>query len=167
MERQAAAELLSACQGVLEQATQAEKVILGLPAGEERSRLLRALAELVATVHMSLRSPVVREHPELEQQEELPDEPDTSLEPEEEAYVNGLDAVTIAEVDEKLLAECSTQWRKAARVIGATMGRAPEIPLGFFARRLIALGTAGRLEIDGDLNYIRFSEVRLPGGSAA
>lgn len=167
MDRQSAAELLTACQGVLERASEAERVILSLPAGEQRSQLLRALAELVTTVYMSLRSPVAREHPDLEERENLPSDPDTMLEAEDEAYVRSLDGEAIEKLDQGLLAECSTQWRKASRVIGASMGTAPDIPVGFFARRLIALGAAGRLEVQGDLNFIRFSEVRLPGGSAA
>ena len=145
----------------------AEQVILALPVGEERSRLVRGLGEVVATLHMELRAPVAREHPDLDQGEYLPEKPDTALEPEEEAFVRNQDAAAIAELDERLLAECSVQWRKAARVVAATMSSKSMAPLGFLARRLDALSAAGRLEARGDLNYIRFSEVRLPDDSAA
>jgi hypothetical protein len=37
-----------------------------------------------------------------------------------------------------------------------------EVPVGFFVRRVKALVESGKLESKGSLDYMRFSEVRLP-----
>ena len=37
------------------------------------------------------------------------------------------------------------------------------LPDIYYAQRVLSLVDAGRLEAQGDLKYLRFSEVRLPG----
>jgi hypothetical protein len=39
----------------------------------------------------------------------------------------------------------------------------PEIPDGYYAQRVALLVNAGNLHSQGNLDYMRFSEVRLPG----
>ena len=70
-------------------------------------------------------------------------------------------------IDQGLLSNTSTQWRKVARVVGGTMMSGSEyridgIPDIFYAQRLRKLIEDGKLEATGNLNYIGGSEVRLP-----
>lgn len=68
--------------------------------------------------------------------------------------------------DDWLVSCTVSQWRKAARVIGDTMSTAMThghiIGDLVLSGRLQALAAAGRLESQGDLSKLRFSEVRLP-----
>ena len=55
---------------------------------------------------------------------------------------------------------------KVARVVvwteEALKNRYPGLSYVFYSQRVIRLAEAGRLESQGNLEYIRFSEVRLP-----
>ena len=77
----------------------------------------------------------------------------------------------IAVIDRALLAECAPTWRKLASVAGYARKAlrpelAEELPYAYLALRVIALAAAGKLESQGKLNCMRFSEVRVAGGSA-
>jgi hypothetical protein len=93
-------------------------------------------------------------------------EPDASLTKEERELVESLSEAEILAVDEALLSNSAPQWRKVARVVGVTMmslaGRLAGVPDVFFSQRLMKLADQGRLESQGDLSRMRFSEVRLP-----
>jgi hypothetical protein len=171
VDRETAESLLRAYEEISSSLTSAEAVVLAMPQGTDRSRCFRALAELVATLQIDLRRPIYAQFPELQPQEPLPDEPNTTIDSDDLAAIAALSQEDIDSIDSKLVSQCAAQWRKAARVIGATMSRGQpalsELPVGFFAQRLIALVKAGRLESQGDLQYIRFSEVRLPPSGAA
>lgn len=77
--------------------------------------------------------------------------------------------------DVHLLKHITSEWRKMARIAGsAIMELSPEqsdnLRLGsdspldrLFAERLKALASEGLLEYQGDLNSMRFCELRLPG----
>lgn len=73
--------------------------------------------------------------------------------------------VSDSDFDLRLLAHATKNWQKAARVIGLILmeGDDEHWPGDeFLATRLKALVAAGKLESQGDLTKIRFSEVRLP-----
>lgn len=57
-------------------------------------------------------------------------------------------------------------WRKVAMLVAATMIELPNkkhgLPDVFYAERVRKLVEAGRLEPQGNLQYMRYSEVRLP-----
>jgi uncharacterized protein (DUF4213/DUF364 family) len=59
----------------------------------------------------------------------------------------------------------SDQYKKVAFVIGQTMlelgGEFPALPDMFYASRIKHLATTGVIEAAGNLDRIRFSEVRL------
>jgi hypothetical protein len=97
--------------------------------------------------------------------EEIP-KPDPPLTPEEQAKVAQLSEAEIRAIDEALLSNASHRWRKVAMVVGATMVRLPIRASGisdvFYAQRVRKLVEDGRLESQGNLAYMRFSEVRLP-----
>src|SRR5262249_6978574 len=94
--------------------------------------------------------------------------PDAPLSPEEEAEARLLTPADIERIDRTLLSHASLEYRKVARVIGWTMMelyKEIKVPDGFYTQRLKVLVAAGLLEADGDLNRMRYSEVRLKGAS--
>jgi hypothetical protein len=72
------------------------------------------------------------------------------------------------EIDEILLANITSKWRKMAFVIGATMGqidaskRAGRNDL-YFAERIAFLLGENLIESQGDLSQMRECEIRLLG----
>lgn len=93
-------------------------------------------------------------------------EQDHPLTAEQEAQASSLTAADIERIDKHLLTEASHSWRKVARVVGWTMralqDEFPGIPDGFYSRRIKHLVKSGALEAAGNLDRMRFSEVRLP-----
>ncbi|BFM13388.1 hypothetical protein R50072_35410 [Simiduia litorea] len=71
----------------------------------------------------------------------------------------------LLKIDRQLLKNSAVQYRKSARVIGATMmdiqKEYPGVPDVFYSTRLINLVEQNRLEAQGDLRRMRYSEVRL------
>jgi hypothetical protein len=57
-------------------------------------------------------------------------------------------------------------WRKMWGIVGHAMvtlqGQVPDLPLGVYMQRIEALVRDARLEAQGDIRFIRLSEVRLP-----
>jgi hypothetical protein len=92
--------------------------------------------------------------------------PDPPLSKAELALVNQLSQAQIDQVDRELRANCTHQWRKVAMVVGTTMStlesRTVGIPAMFYAQRVARLVHEGRLQSQGDLQRMRYSEVRLP-----
>ena len=72
----------------------------------------------------------------------------------------------IRDIDQALIANATDQWRKVALVVGVTMlgqpNRVSGIPDIFYSQRLRKLAEEGQLEFQGDLAFMRYSEVRLP-----
>ncbi|WOB06854.1 DUF3658 domain-containing protein [Piscinibacter gummiphilus] len=167
MNRTVAEELYGACERVLANLTECEAAIRKIEDTEERQALLKALSSAIMEVLAGVRAPVVRQFPEL-QPHEATGRPDTELDEEDLAAISQLPEADIAAIDVALLAECATSWRKVARVVGSAMKSLQEklddIPDGYYARRVVALAAAGKIESDGNLHYMRSSEVRLPQG---
>ncbi|WP_341886985.1 DUF3658 domain-containing protein [Variovorax sp. YR752] len=90
---------------------------------------------------------------------------DTELSPAERERLAKLPEPDLALIDAALLSQASSQWRKVARVVGMAMLSMPDhledVPDAFFAKRVALLVASGRLESQGDLRRMRFSEVRL------
>ena len=87
---------------------------------------------------------------------------------DEEELVAQLDAAQLEEIDSVILANVGDRWRKVAMVVGKTMRQLEHeyrgIPNTFYAQRIRELVHTGLLESQGDLEFIRFSEVRRPSG---
>ncbi len=83
---------------------------------------------------------------------------------EEQAVVAGLTDAALQIIDAAILAETSDRWLKVARVVGRTADalshRHPQISYSFYAQRLRRLVETGFLESRGNIEYMRFSEVR-------
>ena len=88
------------------------------------------------------------------------------LSAEEQVAVSKLTDTDIRVIDAAILANSSNRWLKVARVVSHTeeelRQRYPELSYIFYAQRLIQLVEVGRLDSQGDLEYMRFSEVRIP-----
>ena len=97
--------------------------------------------------------------------EETP-EPDPPPTEEQQARIDELTSEHIRLIDEAILANASSQYRKVARVAGSAMqandGLVPKVPDIFYAERVRNLVAEGKLESQGNLLYMGFSEVRLP-----
>ncbi len=97
--------------------------------------------------------------------EEIP-KPDPPMTPEERARIAQLSDAEIRAIDEVLLSNACHQWRKFARVVATTMrdleDRIQGVSYLFYSQRVRKLVEDGRLESQGNLAYMRFSEVRLP-----
>jgi len=98
-------------------------------------------------------------------EEEIPI-PDPPLSPEQEARVAQLSAKEIEAIDETLMSNAKPRWRKVAMLVGLSIGqlqdKIKDIPDLYYSQRVRKLVESGRLESEGNLAYMRFSEVRLP-----
>ena len=91
--------------------------------------------------------------------------PDGELTDTELELVNRLSESQLEEIDNMLVSEASTLNRKVARIVGFTMMKLPNrvqgIPDVFYAKRVKKLVKEGRLIAEGNLDFMRYSEVRL------
>jgi hypothetical protein len=97
--------------------------------------------------------------------EEIPTA-NSPLSAEEQSAVAELTDTDLEIIDAAILGNSSTQWLKVARVVASTdkalAARYPSLSYLFYAQRLIQLAKQGRLESQGNLEFMRFSEVRIP-----
>ncbi len=92
--------------------------------------------------------------------------PDPPLNADQSLRVSKLTQEELWAMDRELLAQSAPTWRKVARVVGTTIGalseRIPDVPDIYYAQRVRHLVEVGKLESQGNLLYMRYSEVRLP-----
>ncbi len=90
---------------------------------------------------------------------------DPSLSPAEWRKLLRLTRLRVARIDDALLAQTSPQWRKVARVVGMALIKGPRriagVPDLYYAQRVRILVRRGLLQAQGNLNAMRYSEVRL------
>src|SRR5690606_27190171 len=94
--------------------------------------------------------------------QEIP-QPLPPLTPEERALVSQLSQQQRQAIDESLLAEVTERWRKVAMVVARAMDRPSHVhgvPDTFYGQRMCAFVEEGRVEARGNVEYMRFSEVR-------
>jgi hypothetical protein len=88
------------------------------------------------------------------------------LSDEEQSLAAKLTDEDLEIIDAAILASSSKHWLKVARVVWHTekalSDRYPGLSYIFYAQRLVRLAEHGRLESQGNLEYMRFSEVRIP-----
>lgn len=170
MERKTAETIFCACERALSSLTEAEAAIAEISDAEERGRLMLSLAKSMAEI-LGAQGPAVVQYPDIQPSEPPRGEPDTTLDADDLVVVSKLTPDDVALIDSALLAECAATWRKVARVVGhALMALRPkleEVPCGYLVLSVIALAEAGSLASQGDLHYMRSSEVRLQASSAS
>ncbi|HTK25630.1 MAG TPA: DUF3658 domain-containing protein [Pyrinomonadaceae bacterium] len=93
----------------------------------------------------------------------IPDEPLTA---EQQERISQLTEGEIQAIDDALLGNATVQWRKMAMLIMLAMAEKSNeiqgIPDVYYAQRLRRLVENGLLESQGNLDSMRFCEVRLP-----
>lgn len=93
--------------------------------------------------------------------------PDPELTHEQQELVSKLSDKKIELIDQTLLNNSCKFWRKVARIVGTTMfelsNRVEDIPDVYYSSRIRLLVENGKLESQGDLHRMRFSEVKIPG----
>src|ERR1700754_3508469 len=91
--------------------------------------------------------------------------PNPPLTAEEAAPASRLSVEELDAVDAAVLSCARSRWRKVAMVVSLSMekleARYPGFSDAFYAHRVRSLVECGKLESNGDLSYMRFSEVRL------
>jgi hypothetical protein len=96
---------------------------------------------------------------------EIP-QPNPPLSAAEKSAVGKLTEADLEKIDDTILSFANPNWRKVALVIikteDALTNRYPDLSYIFYAQRLIHLARQGMLESQGNLLFMRFSEVRLP-----
>ena len=96
-------------------------------------------------------------------------EPDGPMSPEQAAVAASLSPEMVAKIDTALMSHARSRERKVAMIVGLTMMqpevRVPGLPDLYYAERVKHLVKAGKLIAEGNLDYMRYSEVRLPEGS--
>ncbi|HET6842208.1 MAG TPA: DUF3658 domain-containing protein [Candidatus Angelobacter sp.] len=89
-------------------------------------------------------------------------EVDGRLTPEQEARVALLAAAELERIDKCLLSLVTDRWQKVARIVGAAMAVLDqEFPDGFYSQRIRHLVKSGIIEAAGNVDRMRYSEVRL------
>lgn len=164
MNREDAETLYGIYERSLQLLGEAEPVIFGLPKNDAHKALVDAHKAVVIKILSTLRAPLVTEYPDLDT-DSLDGPPDTLLDLSEQELVSQLTTEQIASIDNALLAECAPNWRKVARVVGGALQQVAErirdVPVGYVAQRVRSLVDAGHIEAQGNLEYMRFSEIRL------
>ena len=109
--------------------------------------------------------PIFKRRPDLKPPPPKDYIPDPPLTIEQIELVNKLNEIDIKRIDKTLLSNTCKYWRKVARVVGTTMlelsEHMPGIPNVFYAQRIKHLVEEGKLEAQGNLDIMRYSEVRL------
>ena len=129
--------------------------------------LLRSTAAiLIATsAATSVLDSIAQETPEKVMTGE--DELDSAPTAAEIRIINKLSPDQVKRIDDVLLANVASQWRKVARVVGSAMmqlrSEYPGLPDVYYSGRIAELVTSGKLQSQGNLRRMRFSEVRLSG----
>jgi hypothetical protein len=139
----------------------------GLPL-EPTTKYIHSIGEAVANI-FQIQQKIYRLRPDLQPdalRKEVP-KPAPDLPPRQEALVGKLSEEEIQEIDKLLFSHAKRSWRKVAMLVGLAMmdkdSYREGIPDTFYSPRVRKLVEEPRLEFRGDLQYMRFGEVRLPG----
>ncbi len=85
---------------------------------------------------------------------------------EEKTALQKLSQADLEFIDATIVSNCFPKWRKVPMVASNTKNslenRYPAFSYSFYAHRISWLVEKGLLASQGDLSYMRFSEVRLP-----
>lgn len=150
-----------------ERLDQAANEIAALPLQPTKEHIIR-VGEALARI-FQIQHEIFRLRPDLQPKylQEAAPQPDPDLTLAEKALVETLSDEQIREIDNLLLSHATRKWRKVAMLVGLVMMEDDKcsegIPDVFYSQRIRKLVEEGRLESQGSLQYMRFSEVRLPG----
>lgn len=155
-------KLLCSAADSLDQAT---NEIRDVPLEPAKSNL-QLIGEALVNI-LQIQQLIYEQAPELmPESDDEEDEPDPDLSDEELARMKMLSEEELERIDAAILSHAIDRWRKVAMIVGFTMmeleNRTEGLSDVFYAQRVKKLVEKGRLEADGNLDYMRYSEVRLP-----
>ncbi len=85
---------------------------------------------------------------------------------EEAAAFARLPKGEVKDIDDAILSCATSHWQKVARMVSLAeknlASKYPQFSYSLYAERIRFLAVEGLLESQGDLSFMRFSEVRLP-----
>ena len=94
------------------------------------------------------------------------EEDDSSLTKRQLELISALGDSQVDEIDQAIINAASSQWRKVARVVATAMmsldNRILGIPDIYYAQRVALLISSGHLVAQGNIERMRYCEVRLP-----
>lgn len=165
IKRELAAQLYEIYERALRVLGEAEPIIFDALEGDARAAYIEAHSQVIVDILAELRGPLVIQYRDLDTHvHEGP--PDTLLDADEQEAVDRLTAAQIQRIDDALLSDCVRSARKVARTVGNAWmqlrDELQDVPVGFYAQRVKMIVDAGKLESRGNLDHMRFSEVRLP-----
>ena len=92
--------------------------------------------------------------------------PNEPLTPQQIQRIEKLTPRELERIDETIMSHVTKQWRKMALIVGLAMKDNSDLirnlPDAFYAERVRLLVKGRRLESQGNIDFMRFSEVRLP-----
>jgi hypothetical protein len=133
-----------------------------LPLGEDRDSQLNDIATILIGSSEQARAQAIQQCPDLAHAKPIPD---AQLHTAEMEKVSRLKVSDIEVIDRTIVANSTHIWQKANRIVGCTLVDLkiafPEVPLGFYAQRIAALVQGGKLEAQGEIEFMRLCELRL------
>jgi len=92
--------------------------------------------------------------------------PNDPITPEEASAFARLRKDEVKDIDDAILSCATPHWQKVARMVSLAekklASKHPQFSYTLYAERIRLLAEERRLESQGDLSFMRFSEVRLP-----
>jgi Protein of unknown function len=154
-------ELLEKLQLAQDVLNDAAEIISQIPLEPKKDNLMR-LGEAFGNIAFIERQ-IYKIKPELEQADDI--EPDSALSSDELTAIKRLSTEELKTVDSFIIENCKKEYRKVAMVAGTAFLHFKDIftdlsPI-FYSERIKILVSAGILESEGNLNYMRYSEIRL------
>lgn len=94
------------------------------------------------------------------------DPPNPPMTQDQQSVANSLSLEFVQAIDDELISYAISRNRKVVRLVMSTMSnpklRVPGLPDLFYAQRVKVLVSKGLLISEGNLDYMQYSEVRLP-----
>ena len=145
---------------VLERLNEVAGEIQALPESADRTQI-KNVGRSIGTI-LQIQNEIYGVRPDLRPVEPEPT-PDPELDQQQKLFVAALDPASVKKIDELLLSFAAHNWRKVAMLVGMAMSDPSHIkgvPDIFYAQRVRLLVENGSLESQGNLQAMRFSEVR-------
>ena len=139
-----------------------------LELSSEGSQELYQIGKLGRTIGLlrEFQSPIFEKHPELMPSTPWQDEPEPRLTDEQTKSVSMLSEEKLKNIDNALLLYANNRFQKVAKIVATFITESDlhtsGIPDIFYAERIERLSSKGLLESQGNLKFMRYSEVRVP-----
>jgi len=121
MDYSTAKELMLSYHQLTDALNVATEIIGRLPNNEEQKELRRPIGKILAVVWPELMLAIIKQFPDLDPDKDIA--PDAPLTAEETASIAQLTEANLREIDDALLSNATTLWRKVAMIIALTMNQ--------------------------------------------